>query len=188
MGIFFATSNKSKFAEALEVIRNEAQGSISIRQFPFNHNEIRSDSLEEIARESVESAYFQCKGPVFVEDSGLFINALNGFPGTYSGWAQRKIGNPGILKLLAGEKDRSAYFEACIAYNDGARISTFHGRCEGKIAEREEGASGFGYDPIFIPAGHSQTFAQSIGLKNKISHRYLALLEFSKSNVLRHKD
>jgi len=188
MDIFFATSNKNKFAEALEVIRGEAIGAVSIKQFPFSHNEIRSDSLEDVAREAVECAHSQCRGPVFVEDSGLFINALNGFPGTYSGWVQKKVGNRGILKLLYGEKDRSAYFEACIAYHDGKKISAFHGRCEGSIAEREEGTSGFGYDPIFIPAGHSLTFAQSIGLKNKISHRYLALLEFSKSNVLRHKD
>jgi XTP/dITP diphosphohydrolase len=194
--ILFATSNKNKVAEASEVIeremiKRETNGVISLKHFPFSHDEIRSDSLEDVAREAVEAAYLQCKAPVFVEDSGLFIDSLNCFPGTYSGWVQKKIGNKGILRLLEDAKndsERSAYFEACIAYHDGKTIRTYKGRCDGAISEQESGSSGFGYDPIFVPKGYSQTFAESIGLKNKISHRYLALLEFSKSNVLRHKD
>lgn len=178
MEIFFATSNPNKFAEAAEIL---VGAGITVRHFFFDHNEIRSDSLEEVARESVSAAYQLCRAPVFVEDAGLFINALNGFPGTYSGWVQKKIGVEGILKLMNGVEDRSAYFEACVAYHDGYCISTYHGRCDGRIAEKAKGASGFAYDPIFIPAGHSQTFAENIELKNNLSHRYKSLLEFSKS-------
>jgi len=176
--ILFATSNPHKFEEARGFF---ASRGVDVGHHMFRHSEIRSDSLEEIAREAADAAFRECKKPVFVEDAGLFIDALSGFPGTYSGWVQGKIGNAGILRLLEGMGDRSARFEACIAYHDGSGISCFFGRCGGKIAFRERGGSGFGYDPIFVPEGHSQTFAENIELKNKTSHRYQSLLEFSKT-------
>jgi XTP/dITP diphosphohydrolase len=148
---------------------------------PFSHSEIRSDSLEEIARDAALAAFRECGKPVFVEDSGLFISAYGGFPGTFSSWVQGKLGNPGILRLLEGAEDRTAYFEACIAYHDGKGLSVFTGRCHGAIAKEARGGAGFGYDPIFVPEGRSQTFAENILLKNKLSHRYKSLLEFSKS-------
>jgi len=154
---------------------------VTIEQLPFDHRELRSDSLEEIARDAVEEAYRRCGRPVFVEDSGLFVKGLGGFPGTYSGWVLKKIGVQGMLRLMSGMEERAAYFEACIAYHDGKKVSVFHGRCEGSIAEEASGDSGFGFDPIFVPEGYSQTFAQSIELKKELSHRYKSLLEFSKS-------
>jgi XTP/dITP diphosphohydrolase len=175
MQLYFATSNSNKFEEAKRILN-----SVELKQFEFNHREIRSDSLEEIATQAVEAAYSQIKKPVIVEDAGLFIDALNGFPGTYSGWVEKKIGFAGILKLMDGIDKRSAQFRAVIAYYDGTSIKTFGGICQGEIANKAEGGSGFGYDPIFIPGGHSQTFAQSIELKNKLSHRYNSLLELSK--------
>jgi XTP/dITP diphosphohydrolase len=178
MEIYFATSNKNKFEEASKILGGFG---ILVSNFQFIHSEIRSDSLEEIAREAVAVAYKKCRKPVFVEDTGLFINVLNGFPGTFSGWALKKIGVRGILKLLEGSQDRSAYFETCIAYTDGKVITSSFGRCEGTIAKEASGVSGFGYDPIFVPAGYTQTFAESITLKNKLSHRYKSLLEFSKT-------
>ena len=180
--IFFATSNRNKFQEASKVL---SDAGIPVEHFPFQHREIRSDSLEEIAHEAAEEAYRRCQKPVFVEDSGLFIETLNGFPGTYSAWALKKIGTGGILKLMEGVKDRTAYFEACIAYHDGNEIRSFMGRCEGSIALAQRGRQGFGYDPIFMPKDVELTFAESIDLKNKLSHRYISLLEFSKSLKLR---
>ncbi len=180
MEILFATSNKHKAEEAVRVL---APRGITVRHYPFQHNEIRSDSLEEIAREAVQAAYVKCRKPVFVEDSGLFIESLNGFPGTYSAWALGKLGLAGMLRLLQGVDDRSARFEACIAYHDGTKVSVFRGMCKGAIAMGPRGSSGFGYDPVFFPEGYSQTFAENITLKNKLSHRYISLLELSKSFV-----
>jgi XTP/dITP diphosphohydrolase len=176
--ILFATSNKDKFAEASKTLSGLG---LPVKHFPFDHREIRSDSLEEIARNSVDAAYKRCRSAVFVEDSGLFIDALNGFPGTFSGWVEKKIGTAGILRLMAGMEDRTAHFEAVIAYRDGYGVSVFHGACHGRIAEGARGEDGFGYDPIFMPEGEDQTFAESIELKNKLSHRYKSLLEFSRS-------
>ncbi len=178
MEILFATSNKNKFNEAAQMLKAEG---IDLKQYSFSYNEIRSDSLEEIARDAITAAYKRCKLPVFVEDSGLFIESLSGFPGAYSSWALNKIGLDGILKLMEGKDNRSAYFEACIAYRDGYDVVTFRGKCPGRISEEARGEDGFGYDSIFIPEGEHQTFAESIELKNKLSHRYKSLLEFSKS-------
>jgi len=174
MEIYFATGNKNKFEEAKKVFDERFPG-CSLSHFGFSHNEIRSDSLEEIAEEAVTAAYKELKKPVFVEDAGLFIDALNGFPGTYSGWVYRKIGDKGILGLLRGEPDRKARFEADIAFHDGKEIRHFHGICKGNIAEESKGQGGFGYDPVFVPTGWSTTFAESIELKNKLSHRYKTL-------------
>ncbi len=178
--VFFATSNKDKFKEVSGILKADVQ------HLPFDYPEIRSESVEEVARDSVRAAYRRCKEPVFVEDTGLFIDALKGFPGTYSGWVQQKIGNEGILRLMEGKEERSAHFETCIAYlKDREHTYVFRGRCDGTIASEPRGDAGFGYDPIFIPNGEHQTFAESIELKNKLSHRYKALLEFSKSLSLR---
>jgi XTP/dITP diphosphohydrolase len=184
MEVLFATSNRNKFAEAAAVLKERG---VTVKHFPFEHNEMRSDSLEEIAREAVGAAYEATgraegtgRRPVFVEDSGLFIDALNGFPGPYSAWAQKKLGNAGILRLMTGVAGRTATFEACIAYHDGKSVRTFPGKCPGSVAMEARGSSGFGYDPIFVPQGRSQTFAENIELKNNLSHRYKSLLEFSK--------
>ncbi|VVC04806.1 Non-canonical purine NTP pyrophosphatase [Candidatus Bilamarchaeum dharawalense] len=177
--VYFATSNKHKVEEAKKVLGTVG---ITVKHFPFVHREIRSDSLEEIAREAATAAFKQCRQPVFVEDTGLFIDSLNGFPGTFSAWTLKKIGLEGILKLMQGVNNRSAYFETYIAYKrDTSHISTFSGKCSGQISLEGRGSEGFGYDPLFVPDGHDQTFAESITLKNKLSHRYKSLLEFSKT-------
>jgi len=171
--IYFATSNPNKVKEVQEILEE-------VEHFPFDHNEIRSDDAEEIAREAVEAAYSKLKKPVFVEDSGLFIEGLKGFPGTYSGWVQKKIGSKGILKLMNGIKNRNAEFRCSIAYIDENGIKIITERCKGEISLEERGKSGFGYDPIFIPEGNERTFAESIELKTKLSHRYKAIIELKK--------
>ncbi|MEM4359303.1 MAG: XTP/dITP diphosphatase [Candidatus Bilamarchaeaceae archaeon] len=188
MEIYFATSNTNKFREAQEVFVVNAPR-ITLKHFQFTHREIRSDSLEEIATEATEAAFRRLQKPVFTEDTGLFVDALNGFPGTYSAWVQEKIGRKGILKLLEGVENRAARFEACIAFHNGSSILLFKGICEGRIAETERGKSGFGYDPIFIPEAHDATFAENIELKNKLSHRYKAislLIDYLKNNQKMH--
>ncbi|MBN2478288.1 XTP/dITP diphosphatase [Candidatus Micrarchaeota archaeon] len=167
MAVYFATGNKNKFIEMKSYLKD-----IDVRHYEFRHKEIRSDSIEEIAREAVDAAYSEVKKPVFVEDTGLFIESLNGFPGTYSGWVYEKIGAEGLVRLMRGEKNRSAVFKTCIAYRSGKKVLTFSGECRGSISEKILGKAGFGYDPVFIPEGHVQSFAQSINLKNKLSHRY----------------
>ena len=174
--IYFATSNKHKFNEAKRILSNWG---IKIIHYHFEHNEIRSDNIEEIANEAALFAYKKLKKPVFVEDTGLFIKKLNDFPGTYSGWVQKKIGNSGILALLEKEKRRQAEFRASIVFIDKGYAMTFTGVCKGSISHKIKGKTGFGYDSVFIPRGYRITFGQSKGLKNKLSHRYIALQELA---------
>lgn len=178
--VLFATSNINKFKEAQNILGFE------IKHLPFDYTEIRSESVDQVALDAARAAHRRCKEPVFVEDTGLFIDSLKGFPGTYSGWVHKKIGVEGILKLMEGVEERSAYFEAVIGFmKDKEHVELHHGKCFGTISLEPRGEDGFGYDSIFIPDGEHQTFAESIELKNKLSHRYKALLEFSKSQSLR---
>ncbi len=145
--------------------------------------EIQDENLENIAKASAIDAAKKCGLPVIVEDAGLFIEALNGFPGPYSSYVNKTIGVGGILKLMKNVKDRSAYFLSAVAfYNpDNGELKVFNGRVEGQIAEEAKGRSGFGFDPIFIPiGGDGRTFAEmGTEEKNRFSHRAMALRRFA---------
>lgn len=119
--------------------------------------------------------------PCFADDTGLEVAALNGAPGVhtarYAGDAKDADAN--MTKLLAaldGTTDRSARFRTVIAWTTPKGTRTFEGICEGHIAAERSGADGFGYDPIFVPAGGDLTFAEmDADAKNAISHRGLAV-------------
>lgn len=168
----FVTGNKHKFSEAERILKAH---NIMIKHNPIGYEEIRSDDCAEVAVAGAKCCYEKVKKPLFVEDSGLFINELNGFPGAYSGWAIGKLGINGILKLMEGNKDRCAEFRAVVAYADRKGIKTFVGTCKGGIAEKAAGKGGFGYDPIFVPDGFSKTFSQDAAVKERVSHRRKAL-------------
>ena len=174
--VTFASTNQNKYREVQSILSSHG---ISVDFAQINLVEVQSDSLEEIAREKAKSAFAQVGRPVIVEDDGLFIDALKGFPGQYSSHAFRTIGNDGIMKLLAGSADRSASFRSLVAFYDGKNLSLSEGRVDGKISDRiTEG--GWGYDPIFVPAGTSLTFAQLKEKKNEYSHRKKALDNFAR--------
>jgi len=136
--------------------------------------EIQSESLEEIAIYAATEAYSKVGKPVIVEDSGIFVESLNGFPGPYSSYVYKTIGLKGILKLLENEENRRATFKAVVALALGKDdVRVFKGMVEGVIANEIRGCKGFGYDPIFIPVGSGgRTFAEmDIEEKNMFSHR-----------------
>jgi XTP/dITP diphosphohydrolase len=174
--VTFASTNQNKYREVQSILSSHG---IAVDFAQLNLVEVQSDSLEEIAGEKAKSAFSQVKRPVIVEDDGLFIDALKGFPGQYSSHAFKTIGNEGIMKLMAGSADRSASFRSLIAFYDGQHLSISEGRVDGKISYKiTEG--GWGYDPIFIPAGIDITFAQLKEKKNEYSHRKKALDNFAK--------
>ncbi len=112
---------------------------------------------------------------IFIEDSGLFVEALRGFPGVYSAYVSKTIGYKGILRLMKGEENRKAYFKSVVCLKLKGEIKIFRGKVEGRIAEKARGRGGFGYDPIFIPEGSDKTFAEAPEIKNRASHRKRAL-------------
>lgn len=171
--LFFVSSNNHKYREARGIL--DSLG-ISLGFLKSSLEEIQSGSLYDIAMRKARDAFSKFKKPIIIEDDGLFIDAIAGFPGPYSSYVFKTIGNDGILHLV--KKNRKAKFVSIITYCDGAVLESFEGRLHGSIARSQKG-EGWGYDPIFIPGNSKKTFAELTN-KNELSHRYKALKKFSK--------
>ncbi|AFK21999.1 XTP/dITP diphosphatase [Pyrococcus sp. ST04] len=175
MKIFFITSNDGKVREAKALL--EPLG-VEVIKKTIEYPEIQAGSLEEVVEFGAKWLAEILDGPFMIEDSGLFIEALNGFPGVYSAYVYKTIGLDGILKLLSDVENRRAYFKSVIGYYDG-KLHIFKGIVWGRISTEKRGIHGFGYDPIFVPDGYEKTFAEmTTEEKNAISHRGKALKEF----------
>ena len=173
--LFFASSNLHKFEESQRILSNLG---LSISLFETTLKEIQSNSLNVIAKQKAIDAYSKIQKPVIVEDDGLFIKSLDGFPGPYSSYVYDTIGNKGIIRLLENSKLRDAKFMAIIAYcNGNDDVKLFESSISGKISSVIE-QGGWGYDPIFIPNGESKTYA-NVSDKDKFSHRSASLQKFS---------
>ncbi len=171
--VLFVSSNKNKFNEAKNIL---SKNGIKLGFFKSSLMEIQAESIKEIAALKVDEAYRQCHKPVIVEDAGLFVESLNGFPGPFSSYVFKTIGNSGILRLV--KTNRKAKFQSVVAYCDNKYgIVLFDAKVEGKISKNSKG-KGWGYDPIFTPNGQNKTYAM-LSNKNEISHRYKALKKFS---------
>jgi len=187
MEIVLATRNKKKIEEIRRIMAGLPIATLSLGDFP-NCPDVAEDcdSFEGNARKKAV-AVCQCTGkPSLADDSGLEVEALNGSPGIYSA---RYAGGDGEVsdaknndKLLAELKHvtdlmRDARFVCCIAlaFPDGV-VKTFFGVSLGRIGHEPRGTNGFGYNPIFIPVGHTRTFAEMSGEeKDRLSHRGKAL-------------
>jgi XTP/dITP diphosphohydrolase len=171
MTLYFATTNLGKFKEAVAKL-----APIRIMRLNIPYPEVQAASLEEVVTFALEWMEAKTDKDVMLEDSGLFIDSLKGFPGVFSSQVFRAIGNRGILKLMKGAGERKARFQTCVGLLLEGKRRTFKGEVEGTIASGPKGSGGFGFDPIFIPHGHKETFAQMpLEKKNKISHRAKAL-------------
>lgn len=180
--VFFATNNIHKFFEAREVL---GKSGIAVGMIRVKGLEVQSNSLEEIAQSSVVDAFGRCKLPMIVEDAGLFIDTLNGFPGPYSAYVHKTIGNKGLLRLMEGFEERNARFESAVAFLSASFKSPkcFLGQVTGRIVNQERlnpDRSPFGFDPVFQPQGSDRTFAEmSLFEKNMVSHRADAMRKFA---------
>ena len=182
--LFFASSNENKFQEAERILSNLG---VQINFFKTILEEIQSNDLNDIAEKKAIIAYDLIQKPVIIEDDGLFINSLNGFPGPYSSYVYDTIGNKGIMNLLENSEVRDAKFVSIIAYCDNDDVvKLFESSIPGKISSTIENG-GWGYDPIFIPDGESKTYA-NVSDKDKFSHRSAALTKFSNWFLDKQKD
>ena len=174
--VYFVTGNLGKVREAKAMF--EKLG-IDMQQLAYEYPELQSDDLGEIAKYGAKDAAMHLKKPIIVEDAGIFISALKGFPGPYSSFTFKCIGNEGILKLMKGVKNRNAQFTSVVGYCEpGKEAITFSGSVKGKISDEPRGKMGFGYDPIFLY--QKRSFAQmSTEEKNEVSHRCMALRKFA---------
>ncbi len=149
---------------------------LSVKPVKAKKLEVQSDSLEEIAKVAAEHLLGRVPEPFIVEDTGLFIASLKGFPGPYSSYVYRTIGCEGVLKLMSGVRDRRAKFVCAAALGFEGAVQVFKGEVEGVISEEPRGRGGFGFDPIFVPLGYAKTFAEmTLEEKCSVSHRSKAL-------------
>ncbi|MEM2875801.1 MAG: XTP/dITP diphosphatase [Candidatus Bathyarchaeia archaeon] len=177
--IYLVSNNVDKFHEVKTVLNEFGLATVLLR---IKDPEIQSDSIEEISKVSARSMARKLNLSVVTEDAGLFIDALKGFPGPYSSYVYRTIGNEGILNLMKGVSDRSAEFRSAVAFAEpGGETKVFRGVVRGRIATKVVRGREFGFDPIFMPEGfNGRVFAElSIEEKSKVSHRGLAFRSFA---------
>ena len=167
--ITFITGNEHKVIEAENIFKLFG---VELEHIDLGYMEPQG-TLEDVARFGAKYACQELNRSVIVEDAGLFIRALNGFPGTYSKFVQNSLGNQNILKLMDGVGDRYAEFRSVIGYcTPNSEPKVFLGRVEGQIAFEERGNLGFAFDPIFLVTGEGKTFGElTTEEKNQYSHR-----------------
>ena len=181
MKLIFASSNKNKFIEVEKIIpKNIKLGNLIELNF-FEEIPEKEDNIEGNATFKANYINSKFNVNVFADDTGLEVQALDGKPGVHSA---RYAGNEcnseknitKLLKELKNIKNRKARFKTIIALVLNKKSYQFEGIINGEILLSKKGKNGFGYDPIFKPDGYQKSFAElSIDVKNKISHRALAI-------------
>lgn len=176
--LHFATANLDKFREARRLLGSQG---LQVVRIDAKLTELQHDDLGQIALYALHAVPRGTPRPYFVEDSGLFVFALGGFPGPYSAYAYRTVGCAGVLRLLGRATNRSAVFRAAVAVqpeHGAARL--FRGASHGTITRMARGSGGFGFDPIFVPTGETRTFGElPVTRKNRLSHRARALRQLA---------
>ena len=185
MKLVFATNNKHKLEEVRAILGNRIEV-LSLNDIDC-HDDIpeTADTLEGNAL--IKARYIHEKYGVdcFADDTGLEVEVLGGEPGVYSARYAGEECNPEanmykLLQNLTGKNNRNAQFRTVIALIIKGEEKLFNGIVKGTISNEKMGNAGFGYDPIFIPEGFSESFAQMTSdMKNSISHRYRATEELS---------
>jgi len=162
------TSNPGKVVEYREAL---SSFSIDTEHARIPYDEIQASELKDVVRHGMNYLKGLKIKDFIIDDSGLFIDALKGFPGVYSSYVQKTIGNAGILKLMENVKERKANFQCSIGCSVNGKDIIVLGRCDGVILKEEKGTEGFGYDPIFSIDGKRSLAEIPLKEKNKISHR-----------------
>ncbi|MBS1629454.1 MAG: RdgB/HAM1 family non-canonical purine NTP pyrophosphatase [Bacteroidetes bacterium] len=184
MTIVLASNNAGKIAElksllpaGIKLITMTEAGYLKRIEEPFN-------SFRENAYAKAK-ALFEFTGlPTLSDDSGICVEALDGKPGVHSARyagpeASDDANNQKLLRALGNYENRAAYYFAALCFIRPGGLHYFEGRCDGHIGRRPKGNRGFGYDPIFLPEGYEQSFAElSPEIKSRISHRAKALQQF----------
>lgn len=196
MKLIFATNNSHKLSEIKHIFNHKGLVNIELiglKDLGFSEDIDETETtLEGNALLKAKFIYQKFGLNCFADDTGLEVDALNGRPGVYSA---RYAGegcsyNDNVVKLLGeleGLENRSAHFRTVMALIINGDEYLFEGRVDGKIISQKRGNQGFGYDPVFLPDGFDQTFAEmEPGIKNSISHRFRVLDQMIDSLLRNH--
>lgn len=185
MKLVFATNNKHKLQEVRDIISSGVE-ILSLADIDCTDDiPETADTLDGNALIKARYIFEKYGVNCFADDTGLEVEALGGAPGVYSaryaGDGHDSEANMNkLLENLTGENNRSAQFRTVIALIIDGEEKLFNGIVKGEITRDKRGASGFGYDPIFVPEGYKESFAQmESSTKNSISHRYRATKQLS---------
>eukprot|EP00347_Sterkiella_histriomuscorum_P006600 403352150 len=187
--ITLITGNKKKLEEFMAIMSEDLAAAYDVRSMAIDLDELQGEP-EFIASRKAKLATHQVPTPVIVDDVSLCFNALKGLPGPYIKSFLDKIGRQGLVDMLKGFDDKTGYAQCIYAYCESPETEpvVFIGKCDGQIVS-PRGENMFGWDPIFLPNGHEQTFAEmDMEVKNKISHRGMAgelIKDFLRQNAER---
>ena len=183
--ILFGTNNQNKLQEIRQIL-DEKYEVLSLKDLGKQMDvEETETTLEGNAILKATTYYHHTGIPCFADDTGLEVEALNGAPGVYSArYAGENCSYDDnvnkMLREMIGKENRKAQFRTVIAFYDGSQTLTFDGIVNGQIIQERRGTNGFGYDPIFLPEGYQETFAElSSEVKNSISQRGKAVRKFA---------
>lgn len=173
--ITFITGNEGKLREARAILAD-----FNVVSKNIDLPEIQEVDAQAVIAAKLQGAYTLHKGAYIVEDTSLYVNALNGLPGPLIKWFLQSLGNDGLAELVHKYEDHSAYASSVIGYiTETGETHFFEGRVDGQIV-LPQGESDFGWDPIFMPHNKEKTFAQmNAEEKNMISHRKKAFAKFA---------
>ncbi len=175
MNINLVTSNLGKVEELTYILKPFGH---KVSQLKVECPEIQASTLEEVVDFGLDwLGAKKIQTPFIIDDAGIFVEALENFPGVYSRYVYDTIGLQGILKQMESIVDRVTRFKCVLGLmlEDGSKHK-FVGECKGNLIHEMRGTGGFGYDPIFIPDGYTKTFSELLPEeKNDVSHRGRAM-------------
>ncbi|CRH03000.1 Ham1-like protein, putative [Plasmodium relictum] len=184
MDLYLVTGNKNKKIEFEKMLNNE----LKVGYIDFDLIEIQSNDIIEINEHKVKNAFEMFieqniqtdkkkKKLVITEDTGLYIDCLNSFPGPYVKWMQKAIGSKGIYEIVSKYSDNKCHAVCVYSFYDGENVHSFKGVTHGKIVE-PKGSDKFSWDNIFEPNDYKKTFAEmTFCEKKEISPRFKAFVQ-----------
>jgi XTP/dITP diphosphohydrolase len=187
MKIVFATNNSNKLSEIQDILGPDFQ-IVSLKDIGC-HEDIpeTGKTLEENALQKAQYVYDHYHIDCFADDTGLEVEALQGAPGVHSArYAEgtdhdSEANMAKLLRELGENNNQKAQFRTVIALILHGEVHEFEGKIEGSIAKEKKGTEGFGYDPLFVPDGYEESFAQlGMDIKNTISHRARAVEQLAR--------
>ncbi len=167
------TGNPDKSREAERIVGRP------IETAAIDLPEIQSGDLIEVLRFKAGTAWRRLRRPVVVEETGLELACMNGFPGPLVKWMLQAVGGEGIARIAIRAGDPAAVARCALMLVDGDREVIAEGRMNGRLVHPPRGERGFGWDPVFEPDGHEQTCAElGVDVKDRIGHRGRAWRRF----------
>jgi XTP/dITP diphosphohydrolase len=172
----FLSGNQEKIREVQEIL-----GPTGVTVIPFQKDihELQTEDAEALIRDKVLRAFHAVGRPVFVEHTGLYLDALNGLPGGLTRIFWDRLEGENFAKLVQGLASNKVTARTMIGYCDSKKMHYFTGEVSGTVPAVPAGPTNFQWDCVFVPDGYSQTFAELGDKKNEISMRRLALNKFA---------